>query len=325
MKRWALLITILLFAWLATGFFAVPGNERAVVRRFGKVVRNPAGRAELLGSGLHWDLPRPFARVDRVNLNEVRTLSVGSADEDELTGGGFLRPAGASESAQFLTGDKNILNIKIDVQYRVSEEHVDRYLYALESPETRLKLLAGSVLADYVARAGVDYVHTLGRSELQQLLTERTRELAESHELGLEVDTVTLDAVHPPLRVKAAFLDVSNARADKEQYIHTAASYHEERLQAARAQAQQIIDEALVYREERLEQARAAAESFVRLIEQFRRDERNGVQTYAAARSIAVRRRYLEAMEDILRRVKGKVLLDSGRPVDLTIFRDPKE
>lgn len=325
MKRAFLLITVILLSWLATGLFVVRGNERAVVRRFGDVVRTAGGRVELLGSGLHWDLPWPFSRVDRVNLSEVRTLSIGSGEEEEITGAGFLRPAGASANAQFLTGDKNVLNIKIDVQYRVSEEHLDRYLYALESPETRLALLAESVLADLVSRSGVDYVHTLGRAELQQLLTGRTRELAEEQKLGLEVDTVTLDAVHPPLRVKAAFLDVSNARADKEKYIHTANSYYQERLQAARAEAQQIIDEALVYREQQVAEAEAAAESFTRLVEQFRRDEQQGVQSYLAARQMGLTRRYLDVMEEVLRNVKGKVLLDSGKPVDLTIFRDPKE
>jgi len=34
-----------------------------------------------------------------------------------------------------------------------------------------------------------------------------------------------------------------------------------------------------------------------------------------------MQRLYLDAMEDILRKVKSKVLLESGKPVDLTIFQ----
>ena len=64
-----------LMAWLVSGFYIVQGNQQGVVRRFGRLVRNDAGRVQISPSGLRWDLPWPLAQVDRVNTHEVRTLT----------------------------------------------------------------------------------------------------------------------------------------------------------------------------------------------------------------------------------------------------------
>jgi hypothetical protein len=111
MNRTRLAAILALAAYLSTGFYIVQGNEKGAVRRFGQVVTTPLGGVALKGSGLHYDLPWPFSQVDRINLNEIRTLSVGVAELDDVSTGAFLRAYEASDRSQFLTGDKNILLI----------------------------------------------------------------------------------------------------------------------------------------------------------------------------------------------------------------------
>ena len=325
MKRWAMLLAVVLIPYLCSGFYIVKGNESAVIRRFGKLQRTEAGTVALKSSDWYYDLPWPFAKVDRVNLNEVRTLSIGSPQVDDIEADRFLQAVGPALQSQFLTGDKNILNIQISVHYRISEGHVAEYLFGSESSERRLQLLAEATLANALLRCGVDFVHTLGRSELRQMLIQRTRELARLHNLGLEVDDVTIGSVYPPIRVKAQFLDVMNARADRETYINNAKAFAEQRLADATAQKKKIVDEAEIYKQRIVEAARGESESFVKLIDRFEIDERQGIQSRQQARQMALRRRYIETMEEILRKVAGKVFLDSGKPVDLTIIRDPTE
>ena len=84
--RW-LLLSVIVAAYFATGFFTVPANEVAVVRRFGQAVF-PART-----SGLRFDLPWPFVRIDRVNLNAIRTLTLGEA---ALEPNAFLQPASSA-------------------------------------------------------------------------------------------------------------------------------------------------------------------------------------------------------------------------------------
>lgn len=335
MKRFALLAGLLPLGWLATGFYVVGGNEKAVVRRCGEVQRTAGGAPALRSSGLHYDLPWPFANIDRVNLSEVRTLVVGRSELEDFSDGTFAQSVDPAAQSRFLTGDKNVLNLKFGVQYRVAEEQVDAYLFGTNAAgrgpqavqaavERRLGALAEGVLCDLVARSGVDFVHTHGRAVIQERLTDRLRETALQQRLGVRVDTVTLDVVEPPLRVRAAFLEVNNARADKEKYVHAANAYAAERLQASRADAAQVVDEAESERRQAVEQARAQAESFEKLVAQFHPADSAATPLQETARRIALQRMYLETMEDILRRSKLKVILESGKPVDLTIVRDPQ-
>ena len=76
MSRRAALITGFVLAvtfYLATGVTAVQPDEVGIVRRFGAVQREP------WEPGLHWGLPWGMDRVDRIKLNQTRTLAVGAA------------------------------------------------------------------------------------------------------------------------------------------------------------------------------------------------------------------------------------------------------
>ena len=325
MKRWSGLIVLLLFGYLLSGFYVVRGNEKAVVRRFGRVRSTDDGRVMLYGSGLHYELPSPLAVVDRVNLNEIHTVTIGITETQPASAMPLLDQAVSVNRSQFLTGDQNILHVQLGLQYRVSEEGIRDYLFASESADRRLALLVESAAVDLIAQSGVDFVHPLGLGELREMLTRRTRELADEHRLGLDVEEVAINAVYPPVRVKAYFLDVSNARADKDKYINAAHAYAEQQTAAARADSQKTLDGAEIFRQRTVESARGAADSFTKLVERFRQEEQQGIQTYESARQMAMQRQYLDTMEGVLRRVASKVLLDSGKEVDLTIFRDPTE
>jgi membrane protease subunit HflK len=322
MKRLATIATVLLVPYLLTGFFVVRGDETAVVRRFGAAVRTANGELRLWPSGWHCDLPWPFAVVDRLQLNAVRTVSIGNLESDELPQTGFLKSVDPARQAQFLSGDKNILNVQINVSYRVSESAVDEFLFGAVSSEQRLRSLAASALADAMLQSGVDFAHTLGRHELRGLISSRLRALVQEQRLGLTIDDVTIANVSPPLRVKVEFIDVMNARADKETAINQARAYAEQREADARATARRTIDAAEVFRHQLVETAKAESESFTRLVTQLRAEEQSGRRTYADARQLALHRKYLDTLQDVLKKVAAKVVLDSGQAIDLTILRE---
>src|SRR5438874_2049650 len=110
MRRWGLwlVLGLLLVAWLLTGVKEIGPGERAIVRRFGRVldVQPRAG----LWIGLPWGIDQ----VDRVRVDELRRLAIGyrpgdTADEDAPPG-------------QLLTGDRNLINVRIVLNYAVDPE-----------------------------------------------------------------------------------------------------------------------------------------------------------------------------------------------------------
>src|SRR4051794_7962647 len=105
MLRFRYIVLLAVAAYLLTGLAQVGPDERAVVRRFGKVVAHP-------GPGLWVGLPYGMDRVDRVPVREVRQKEVGFDDAlDAETRG---TPPG-----QFLTGDQNLVNVRLVLDYAI--------------------------------------------------------------------------------------------------------------------------------------------------------------------------------------------------------------
>ncbi len=299
----------LIIGYLLTGFFTVPANEVAVVRRFGRATW-PAR-----SSGLQYDLPWPFAKVDRVNLNAIRTLTLGEATD---TANAFLSPA-TSQPTTFLTGDRNLLQLQVAVQYRVSEEFLAQWLYGSDTPEQRLRSLVETMIADLVSRSGVDFVHTQGLAELNNRLLTAVRSAAREQRLGCDVEQVTIDRAEPPPRVKAEFLDVSNARADMARSINEARGYAEQKLAESQADARQIVDNAERERGTRISSAKGSADRFVKLADQIQLDATSRNGDYTESRDLTLRRLYIETVREILSRVKSKIVLDGPQPANVML------
>jgi membrane protease subunit HflK len=299
----------LIIGYLLTGFFTVPANEVAVVRRFGRATW-PAR-----SSGLQYDLPWPFAKVDRGNLNAIRTLTLGEATD---TANAFLSPA-TSQPTTFLTGDRNLLQLQVAVQYRVSEEFLAQWLYGSDTPEQRLRSLVETMIADLVSRSGVDFVHTQGLAELNNRLLTAVRSAAREQRLGCDVEQVTIDRAEPPPRVKAEFLDVSNARADMARSINEARGYAEQKLAESQADARQIVDNAERERGTRISSAKGSADRFVKLADQIQLDATSRNGDYTESRDLTLRRLYIETVREILSRVKSKIVLDGPQPANVML------
>ncbi|NQV28748.1 MAG: protease modulator HflK [Rhodopirellula sp.] len=321
---WCCLIGVVAVAWACSGIFVVGADEAAVVRVFGRAERTSDGAVLLRSGGLYFHLPWPITQIDRVRINEVRTVTIGSSRSSELDGGQpFLQALDASRQSQLLSGDKNVLDVQLNVSYRIASDRVGDWLFGSATGERQLELLASSVLADVVLRSGVDFVHTLGHNEIRQAVYRRLDELAKKDALGVEIEDVTIAGVTPPIRVKADFVDVMNARADRETYVNRARDYESQRESAAKAEAAKLQNEAQSYSRRKVDLARAEAESFNRLIDQFVAVSEEASASYAEVRQRALRREFIDTLEEVLQKVDAKVFLDSGKQVDITLQRNP--
>jgi membrane protease subunit HflK len=321
---WCVAAVVLGIAWGCSGIFVVGADEAAVIRVLGRAERTADGTVLLRNSGLYFHLPWPMKQVDRVRINEVRTVTVGASELGDLEDSQpFLRAFDSSQQSQLLSGDKNVLNVQLNVSYRIASDRVDDWLFGSSTGERRLELLASSVLADVVLRSGVDFVHTLGHNEIRQAVFRRLEELVRENSLGVEIEDVTIASVAPPIRVKADFVDVMNARADRETYVNRARDYESQRESAASAESAKLQDEARSYARRKVDLARAESESFGRLIDQFVEASENGPASYSQVRQMALRREFIDTLEEVLQKVDAKVLLDSGKQVDITLHRNP--
>ena len=119
MKRVVVLIIVCLLAYLGTGLYFVQPDEQVVVRRFGQMLPG------LREPGPHFGLPWGLDRIDRVKSREVKLVTIGP-----LNLGG--EAVGASAS-QFLTGDRNLINVRATVHYTIARPLVTSSMWASSS------------------------------------------------------------------------------------------------------------------------------------------------------------------------------------------------
>lgn len=114
--------------WAASGIYMVQPGEQAVVRMFGKEV----GITE---PGLRYRLPYPIQTHDKVNIAKVRRAEIGFRNGDAGSPGITER---IPEEALMLTGDENIVEAQLVVQYVV--QNPSDFLFKVKDPEQTLRV-----------------------------------------------------------------------------------------------------------------------------------------------------------------------------------------
>ncbi|BAV66175.1 membrane protease subunit HflK [Sphingobium cloacae] len=223
---WPLAIGILILLWLAlTCFHRVGPQERGVVTLLGKYSRT-------LSPGISLTLPAPFESVKTVDVEEIRTIDIGSAS--------------AESENLVLTGDQNIIDLAYSVRWNIRNPEL--YLFQLADPDTSVREVAESAMRSVVASVSLDDALGAGRTEIEQQVELRMQEILDGYKSGIRVQGVAIKQADPPTAVNDAFKAVSAAQQTAQTYLNE-----------ARAAAQQVTAKA---------QGEAAA--FDKVYEQYR-------------------------------------------------------
>ena len=296
---WAAGIVLAVTSYAATGVTALQPDEVGIVRRFGAV------RHEPWEPGLHWGLPWGMDQVDRIKVNQTRTIAVGATGQ---TAAPLLR-APDPVSDDFLTGDLNLVTAEALVQYRVRDPAA--YLFRTTGVEETLAAIAEWQMTRALANRGIDELLTTGRAEVALGLTRAIQAMADQDGLGVSIVAIRLGRVVPPTAVAPAFADAARARSDRRQAITRAEEYRDRTRSEARGQAREIAD--------------LAAGRFDRLVQPARGEAARFTQVLAEARKDAGafrQRLLLETLAELLPRFRRTVVVPPGQDLDITLFDD---
>ncbi|MCS6912617.1 MAG: FtsH protease activity modulator HflK [Myxococcales bacterium] len=277
-KLGPLLLGIAALAVLLSGVYVVGPGEIGVVRTFGR----ESGRSY---PGLHYRIPF-IQQADVVNVEKIRRIEVGFRGKERLP-----------HESLMLTGDENIVDAQMIVQYRVSDP--SKFLFRLRDPEEVLHTTAQVALRGKVGETTIDDVITTAREKVQDETRQWLQQLMDKYQSGLTITEVKLLVVDAPDEVKEAFHDVVRAREEKEKLINQAMGYKADRIPRARGEARKIERDAEAYKEQRVLRARGDAARFEALLAEYR----NAV-------GVTRERLYLEMMERILSRLENKIFVD---------------
>ena len=260
---------LIVVLWAASGIYSVHPGHVGVVRTFGKETArtNP---------GLNYRIPWPFQQADVVSVEQIRRIEVG-----------FRATRRVPEEALMLTGDENIVEAQIVVQYRVADP--SKFLFRLREPEVALGAATEVALRSTVGSMTIDQVMIEERAKVQDDARVFIQRLMDSYQSGMVITEVKLQAADPPDAVRDAFHDVVRAREDKEKLINVAKGYQADILPKARGQAQKNLREAEGYKEKRVLLAQGEASRFLSVLAEYEKSP-----------EVTRDRLHLETMEKIL-------------------------
>ncbi|MCW5977962.1 MAG: FtsH protease activity modulator HflK [Bryobacteraceae bacterium] len=286
---------ILLGLWLLSGVYIVAADQQAVVTRFGKVVE------PRVAPGIHLSLPWPIDRVVKLKAQQLRRLVIGGDVADVLVG--RSDPA----ASQFLTGDQNLIHMRVVVQYSVGVPA--DYLFRAVDVARAVAAAVEAELAHRVANRGVDAVLTTEKALIQEDVRGAAQKLMDDYGVGVALASVNIESVVPPPEASDAFRDVAGARADSARIVNQALGYANDLIPRARGEAQQLREAAEAYRLRKINQAQGDAARFTQVAAE-----------YAKASDVNGHRLYVEAMEQVLPKIR-KLIIDKSGNLDLTIIR----
>ncbi|MEC9307077.1 MAG: FtsH protease activity modulator HflK [Candidatus Neomarinimicrobiota bacterium] len=279
--------------WLLTGIYMVGPDEVGVIRTFGAYTHQTQ-------PGLNWHYPYPIQTVKTPKVTEVKRIEIGF----RTTRNGQYRTV--EKESLMLTGDENIVDAELIVQYRIKEP--ENYLFKIVEPELTVREASEASLRTIVGMNNIDETLTTGKYRIQEEAKKQIQAILDKYQSGIQVVAAQLQDVSPPKQVIAAFKDVASAKEDKNRLINQAEGYRNDVIPKARGEAEAMIRGAEGFKESRIKRAEGDVAKFNTVLKEYRK-----------AKDITRERLYLETMEKVLPGIE-KVIVpdkDSGNMLNL--------
>ncbi len=229
-----------------------------MVLRFGQFDR-------IMQPGPNFKLPWPLESVTKVNATQIKTFS---------------------NVVPVLTRDENIVNVSLNVQYRVADPR--QYLYGSRDADQVLEQAAQSAVREQVGRSDLDAVLNK-RGPLATSALDRLQASLKTYRTGLTVTGLTLPDARPPEEVKPAFDEVNGAQQVKERLINEAQAYAAKVVPEARGESARTRADAEAYKDAIVARAEGDADRFSLLQAQ-----------YKGAPEVTRKRLWLETVQKVL-------------------------
>lgn len=236
----ACLPLVLLFGlslYLLSCMVVVGPGQQAVIERLGRFDEN-----SVVGSGLLFKLPAPFAKAHVYDVDRIKLLNIGFEEDEEMSNS--VKPllwgekhykkeynllvATSTENVESAQGGApvSIVNAAVPIKYKISDLY--RYVTGHIDPDKRLEAICNAELARYAASSRLesetqsgmtDSLIGAGRRKAAERLKAAIQQKADDAGLGLKVVFVGMQGVHPPTEVAKSYQGVIGAVQQRQKEI----------------------------------------------------------------------------------------------------------
>jgi membrane protease subunit HflK len=259
--HWWVAAMVVLYA--ASGITVVKPDEVAVILRWGRLVGDTPALQQH-GPGLLFSFPRPVDRVVRVRTKHVRELRVGTLAIVNDRGGNTLDPL---TQGYALTGDQNIVHVDMVARYHVRDPAEWAFYGPNADDVLRVEVTAAMVRS--LGEMGVDRVLADGRKSLIATATHRAQAGLDVAHSGLELSSLELTHLAPPLALASEFDAVQSAFIGAETKKKEAQAFAQSAIPKAQADADVAVQSARAAAASDLARARGEADAFLALHREY--------------------------------------------------------
>jgi modulator of FtsH protease HflK len=196
---WAIAAVVLV--WLVfTSMHSISPGQRGVVTRFGRY-------SYTLGPGVGLTLPSPIDRVKKLDVENIRSVDLGSEANNDL----------------MLTGDQNLLDIAYSVRWNIRTPEL--YLFQLADPDETIKEVANSAMRSVISQVTLNDAMGDRRADIESQVAENMQRILDSYRSGIQVQGIAIKQADPPDAVNDAFKQVTAAQQQAQSAINSANAY----------------------------------------------------------------------------------------------------
>jgi len=199
--------------WLVfTSTHSISPGQRGVVTQFGRYSRT-------LGPGVSFTLPSPVERVKKIDVENIRTIDMGSEGGDDL----------------MLTGDQNLIDLAYSVRWNIRTPEL--YLFQMAQPDETIREVAESAMRAVVSQVTLNDAMGDRRAEIEAQAAQNMQRILDSYRSGITVQGIAIKQADPPDAVNDAFKQVTAAQQQAQSYINSANAYSLQLRQKAQGDA----------------------------------------------------------------------------------------
>ncbi len=275
-----------------TSYYTVEPDEEAILIRLGKYISTQQ-------PGLHFKIPFGVDEVIKVKTKRILQAEFGFRTKDvSRSRRTTYSTQNFDQESLMLTGDLNVADVEWVVQYQISDPF--KYLFQTSTPLVNIRDVSESIMRRVVGDRLVTDVLTTGRVEIASEAQKLMQEVIDKYDMGVLVNTVKLQDVNPPDRVKPSFNEVNEAKQEQEKMMNQAKEAYNKVIPEARGKAEQKISEAEGYAKALIDRAEGDANKFLAILKEYNK-----------APQVTKKRIYLETMETMFAQFNDLTIIDS--------------
>lgn len=307
-------IILIIISYLLSGIYSVQQNEIGVLTLFGKIVN------DRILPGIHYRLPYPLSNIYKLNVKETKNINIGYGfihDKGKLSSELKYKMSNYENSysitdfkyldeniveRQFMTSDKNIIELLISIQYSIVNPV--KYLFSYDNPEKLIKSTSENILQKLLSSKIIDDI-LIRDSLMERYFKLSLQSKLDKLSVGVSILSIIFQDVSVPKgAVEKAFKDVKSAEDDKGKRIEEAKRKSHEIEVEANTEVQNIKNNAEIEAEKITNKANSFVATYNKLQAKNKQDN-----------NITALRIYIETMENVFSKVK-KYILSNNKSIE---------